>query len=702
MSGKEAVLVIIDLSPQLLIGGATKLQEMLQITNQLLVHKLLYYSKMNHIGVLVINGPDDDEPDLLVPLSSGRLEAVRSVKKLYDKIMLNPDYLINLKRKNDFLDCLIKSREYFEERRMKSKTSCKIFLLTDGTFLSDDYELKASMLSEMLKELPLSINIIAFDFYNSISREKLTLEQRKTSYIVRKLVEYNSQKVRLFDSQQALELLSEFRGKATAASVKFRGEFELSPTCKIQVSCYRKVVKSSLGGFKKYSKLEPFNKHQGIGEVEVENGYVDNSDPNLEFIDQADIGKGYEYGQQLIELTPEAEQSMKPNSDRELKLLGFIESHRIPRHFSMGPADCIYGSRDNNQHLRAFNAITESLISSKKIALVRFVSRKNESPKLAALYPEKKNGEDSSKSIYMLYAVELPTSEDIKEFVFGSSQRCSKQQQNQIDDLVDKMKLDEEAGDPLTDPEEVYNPLQLIINQRLLEKGLSHTNEPFEINKVDPSIKKILTKEEQVHKRAKHLESGIETEFRLQKTKENSQTAKPFWTKLAHEEILEVENADKIEKEKDRNIDEAPDGVSKNHPISDFKAMLQYRKEDLVDKAISQMQEVIVDLVNESVDGSLIDKIVECIKVLRLGCLNEEEFDQFNNFIRGMKNKFLEFRNFQEVWERMIQEKITLISKSDSEYCDISKEEALAFLLQTTGKQKNEEDNFENLFEGIP
>lgn len=71
--------------------------------------------------------------------------------------------------------------------------------------------------------------------------------------------------------------------------------------------------------------------------------------------------------------------------------------------------------------------------------------------------------------------------------------------------------------------------------------------------------------------------------------------------------------------------DDGAKNIGNKHPISDFREMMNNWREDLVEKAIKQMKGRIIELIEESVEGSNVDKILECFRVLWEGCVFEEE-----------------------------------------------------------------------------
>ena len=63
---------------------------------------------------------------------------------------------------------------------------------------------------------------------------------------------------------------------------------------------------------------------------------------------------------------------------------------------------------------RAFAAMVYAMIETKKVLIAKIVERKNADPKLVVLYPH------VSKKQPLLYSVQLPTVEDIRDYQFPS------------------------------------------------------------------------------------------------------------------------------------------------------------------------------------------------------------------------------------------------------------------------------------------
>ena len=121
--------------------------------------------------------------------------------------------------------------------------------------------------------------------------------------------------------------------------------------------------------------------------------------------------------------------------------------------------------------------------------------------------------------------------------------------------------------------------------------------------------------------------------------------------------------------------------------------MLARRDVDLVDKAIDQMKERIVSLVNDSIRDQLYPKALECLVALRNGCVQEEESQKyllplpsyryllifcvkrFNAFLAEVRG-FYEGKRRDEFWQCVVRSKVSLISSEEADDSDVSPQES--------------------------
>lgn len=139
--------------------------------------------------------------------------------------------------------------------------------------------------------------------------------------------------------------------------------------------------------------------------------------------------------------------------------------------------------------------------------------------------------------------------------------------------------------------------------------------------------------------------------------------------------------------------------VGPNTPVEDFKAILARRDIDLVSSAVTQMCSTIVELATTSFGAQFHDKIINCLKALRQGCIAHVQSRQYNEWLRG------EFRSLMlgegscgrgggyQLWEslKQIGGEVGLITKAEAGESEVSAEEAVAFFEnEEPQKQKND------------
>lgn len=99
--------------------------------------------------------------------------------------------------------------------------------------------------------------------------------------------------------------------------------------------------------------------------------------------------------------------------ERQFKMLGFADQSSVPRHQFVAGVDVVLPLKGSKNE-RAFAALVSQMIETKKCIIARLLERKNADPKLVALFPH------MSKRQPILYLVQLPTNEDIRDYQFPS------------------------------------------------------------------------------------------------------------------------------------------------------------------------------------------------------------------------------------------------------------------------------------------
>ena len=99
--------------------------------------------------------------------------------------------------------------------------------------------------------------------------------------------------------------------------------------------------------------------------------------------------------------------------EKQFKMLGFADQSSVPRHHYVAGVDVVLPLRGSKNE-RAFAALVDQMIATRKCIIARLAERKNADPKLVALFPH------INKKQPLLYLVQMPTNEDIRDYQFPS------------------------------------------------------------------------------------------------------------------------------------------------------------------------------------------------------------------------------------------------------------------------------------------
>ena len=99
--------------------------------------------------------------------------------------------------------------------------------------------------------------------------------------------------------------------------------------------------------------------------------------------------------------------------------------------------------------------------------------------------------------------------------------------------------------------------------------------------------------------------------------------------------------------------------ISQANPIVDFRRMIHEKAEDLTDSAIEQMTKLIEKFIEESFQGNLYDKALDCLQELRKGCVEEDEPVLFNDFLQLCKDRYANSKH-QKFWQKVKFQEILL------------------------------------------
>ena len=167
--------------------------------------------------------------------------------------------------------------------------------------------------------------------------------------------------------------------------------------------------------------------------------------------------------------------SEKVESERAyLQLLGFASASSIKLSDSIGDTKCMCAADSSVRSEAALGSLHAALATSKRVAIGRFVARKNADPQLVCLSPDPQTPVTVGQARLLMW--QLPFSDDQRGFTFPSfdkapkSQRASDEQRACAASVVESMMLD---GACLK-PELTFNPF----NHRLRNTIIARVKDP--------------------------------------------------------------------------------------------------------------------------------------------------------------------------------------------------------------------------------
>lgn len=684
MSRKECTSVLIESSASMMAPSRSDPEKSFnavafECLASLCHQKLLYAPKTHEVGLIRF----ESKPEMVREYSTVTVDFVQQLDDIRD------DEKQKTGNKSDPFAALQESLFQFKKSYKSKGPLHRVFLFTtlEGDTTYDQTSTQA--LAEQLRDTDTRLNIILL--VPDMKDSKPSVNYLKNKGLMDVIL--NVTQSAIFDSTVAIELYRQLRTKTHYLVTKFRGFLEITPDLKLGVCSYTKSTQETLDSLKKFSKLvEKDDGKINTGVVKSVRSYYEHDDPTMKPIEQSYVQKAFLYGRQIVPIPNEIKDEMKVVDEKQLRLLCFSDQKDVPRHYLLNGVDIVIPLPDD-KNILGFNSIVDGMLETEKVGIVRYTMRSNTAPKLAAIFPHK-----SKKGFRCLYLSQLPTAEDIRDYQFSKLKPSNEEEKELLDRLIDKMDLmhfnrvgEFGQGFEVLKPSETFNPVIQQIDRHLIARGV------YGQNGVLPPTQDMmdeLTPEQVTHKQVEDVAAQIRQLFGLEEHDIQRVTARAriFWQQLLRDQreqeqvrVSEVEQAQaqklKLNPDKD---DEFIQDISMVHPVSDFNEMRKNKKHDLMDSAMQKMAAIIERLIQESIRGSYYEKALSCLIELRKGCLEEDEFAFFNEFLRRLRDRYRDgpHRHF---WNLIIRKGITLISSSENRTSNVTDEESIQFLSSEEG-----------------
>lgn len=419
-------------------------------------------------------------------------------------------------------------------------------------------------------------------------------------------------------------------------------------------------------------------------------------------VEEDDIVEGHRYGSDVIPISKEDKANMDYKlPGKMLQVLGFTKSENVKRHQYVGRSVFVFVADPNDDHGGvAFSSIVNALYETNSVAIVRRGATARSQPRLGCLVPHIKAKYES------LLFFELPFAEDLRTYTFPSVTQNEKFQPSQdqldaVDKLIDNMDLmgekgddgddDEEEDNEMLKPKETLNPVFQRLYQCLLHRAL---NSKDSIPEIDRMLQSSLNRPQAVTARSCQAVEDMKKLFNLEVIKKSEKgTTGGNVFGVANQNGDAPANAPPADDNEGVTMADMAQGavteVGSVNPVSDFQKLVKGSDDATFKRVCTQMQKRIHQLVLESFGSQFFNKAFECLKSLRTESCQRQEPGQFNQFLRDTKQK-LKSTSKEAFWQKICQEKLSLISHAECSTSDVTAEDSKKFLQDEAPPQEVE------------
>ncbi|CAI5762719.1 X-ray repair cross-complementing protein 5 [Podarcis lilfordi] len=419
-------------------------------------------------------------------------------------------------------------------------------------------------------------------------------------------------------------------------------------------------------------------------DVQKETVYCLNDDDETE-VQKEDVIQGFRYGSDIVPFSKVDEEQMKYKTDGKcFAVLGFTRSSQVQRHRYMGYQVLkVFPAKDDEAAAVALSALIHALDELDMVAIVRYVYDRRSHPQVGVAFPLIKNEYEC------LAYVQLPYMEDLRQYMFSSLKNNKKftpteDQLCAVDSLIDSMSLvyeDESEGtsQDIFKTSKFPNPQFQRLYQCLQHKAF-HPDAP--LPPIEKHLSDMLGTPQEVTEKCQAPLEKLKALFPLKeadKIKEQKTAQHIF--KDNNEDGPNAKKAKTEDDEGDFRIANLAEGnvtvVGSVNPAENFKVLVRQKNVDFKDVSQQLINHIHQFLENK---GHLYYmKSIDCIKVFREEAIKLSEVQCFNDFLQALKKR-VEDKNLTDFWETVIQDRISLITKEETEGSSLTAEDAQKFL----------------------
>ncbi|XP_052648004.1 X-ray repair cross-complementing protein 5 isoform X2 [Harpia harpyja] len=486
---------------------------------------------------------------------------------------------------------------------------------------------------------------------------------------------------------ESLERLSMFK-KIERRPMAWPCQLTIGSNLSIRIVAYKSVTEEKVKKIWTVVDAKTLRKD----DVQRETVYCLNDDDETE-VQKDDTIQGFRYGSDIVPFSKEDEEQMKYKTEGKcFSVLGFSRSSQIQQHYYMGNQVLkVFAAKDDENAAVAFSALVHALDELKAVAIVRYAYDRRCNPQIGVAFPYIKDAYEC------LIYVQLPYMEDLRQYIFSSlknNKKCipTADQLSAVDSLIDSMNLvyeddDGETFEDLFKPSKIPNPHFQRLYQCLQHKAF-HPNEP--LPPIEQHLLEMLEMPCVVKERCQAPLEKVKALFPLKEVgkKKEEKTAQDIFKDNSEDgpnpkkpKIEDEEGSFSIIKLAEGTVT----SVGSVNPAEDFRILVRQKNADFKD--VSQQLINRIDQFLENKGSQYYMKGISCIRVFREEAMKLFKVQCFNDFLQALKSK-VEDKALADFWEILIQDRISLITKDETEESSVTSEEAEKFLAPK--EKKNE------------
>ncbi|XP_076456340.1 X-ray repair cross-complementing protein 5-like [Babylonia areolata] len=477
---KEAIAIVLDVGPSMCSaapGEATSLQMAIQAITMILQRKM--FSESKDEVALVLFGTQDTENPLVDGDSYEHVSIARHLAVAdFELLQMVQNDIQPGDSPADFIDAMVVAMDHMESglQGKRGFGSKRLIVLSDLASPFGDDQLETVM--DVIQKFNVEINFIGPDLDDEEEdkgeggggggeggassgggggggQKEKTPQQRAGEAMAKYMLEKTGGASYSFN--EALPALSYFQSRQVRPTA-WKCVLEIGPNLKIPINGYIKVKEFKL----KQSWKRVYAKDPDMA-VKTERTFHLDDEEKTE-VDRDDIVEGYCYGSDRVPMTAEDKESMKYQSEKCLKVLGFTKAENVRRSHYMGDS-CLSVSAEKGDEAAAvaLSALINALYETNCVAIARRVYAARNAPRIGCLLPQIKAGYEC------LYWIELPFAEDLRTYTFGSlptkdniafnkKYAPSEEQLTAVDNLITSMDLSTAAEDEDGEKCEAFKP----------------------------------------------------------------------------------------------------------------------------------------------------------------------------------------------------------------------------------------------------